>query len=313
MGITYSEEQKRLIAAARGGDLARLQELIDSGFDVDCELKYGASALLLAAGRGEAEVVRMLIKAGAKVNRRNKFGDTPLLEAVQRGFPEVVKTLVEAGAEINIPHGNGNTAIFAATVRRDRRMVKLLLELGADPDLQNFEGWSAKKWAEAETDATIQAVFGIKKMDSESVSIKMQSEVTNNNNIEQQAKPLQSSAVEGAFWTVFMRAASAGDTNTVRQLALDGVEVNGQSPNGTTALMAAVKNGHAETAFELVELGADLSLTDIDGISAIDWAKRKGQVMIVEGLEKLTDITEQAQNGTHADKSQESGAFQKSI
>jgi ankyrin repeat protein len=313
MGITYSEEQKRLIAAARGGDLARLQELIDSGFDVDCELKYGASALLLAAGRGEAEVIRMLIKAGAKVNRRNKFGDTPLLEAVQRGFPEVVKILVEAGAEINIPHGNGNTAIFAATVRRDRRMVKLLLELGADPDQQNFEGWSAKKWAEAETDATIQAVFGIKKVDSESVSIKMQSEVTNNNNTEQPAKPPQTSAVEGAFWTVFMRAASAGDTSTVRQLALDGVEVNGQSPNGTTALMAAVKNGHAETAFELVELGADLSLTDIDGISAIDWAKKKGQVMIVEGLEKLSDITGQARAGARGDKSQESGAFQKSI
>jgi hypothetical protein len=314
MGITYSAEQKRLIAAARGGDLVQLQELIDSGFDVDCELKYGASALLLAAGRGEVEVVRMLVKAGAKVNRRNKFGDTPLLEAVQRGFPEVVKILVESGAEINIPHGNGNTAIFAATVRRDRRMVKLLLELGADPDLQNFEGWSAKKWAEAETDATIQAVFGIKKVDSESVSIKMQSEVTNNNNnIEQPAKPLQSSAFEGAFWTVFMRAASTGDTNTVRQLAMDGVEVNGQSPNGTTALMAAVKNGHAETAFELIELGADLSLTDADGISAIDWAKKKGQVMIVEGFEKLAETTARPHNDTPRDKTEQSGAFQKSV
>jgi ankyrin repeat protein len=296
MGITYSEDQKKLIAAARGGDIAQLQELIDSGFNTDCELKYGATALMLAAGRGEKEIVKMLLAAGAKVNRRNRFGASPLLEAVERGFPEVVKMLVDAGAEINLPHNNGNTAILLAATRRDRKMIKTLLELGADPDLQNFEGWSAKKWAEAETDATIQAIFGIKKVDSENMSTKMQT--STNINIEQPNKPLQTGgAAEGAFWTVFMRAASTGDTDTVRRLALDGgVEVNGQSPNGTTALMAAVKNGHAETAFELIELGADLSLTDSDGISAIDWAKKKGQVMIVEGLEQRAVITPELPN-----------------
>jgi ankyrin repeat protein len=94
---------------------------------------------------------------------------------------------------------------------------------------------------------------------------------------------------------------------------MDGVEVNGQSPNGTTALMAAVKNGHAETAFELIELGADLSLTDADGISAIDWAKKKGQVMIVEGFEKLAETIARPHNDTPRDKTEQSGAFQKSV
>jgi ankyrin repeat protein len=50
--------------------------------------------------------------------------------------------------------------------------------------------------------------------------------------------------------------------------------------------MAAAKNGHVETAFELVDLGADISMTDADGISAIEWAKRKGQALIVQGLEE---------------------------
>jgi ankyrin repeat protein len=83
-----------------------------------------------------------------------------------------------------------------------------------------------------------------------------------------------------------MRAASTGDIDTVRQLALDGVEINGQSPNGTTALIAAVKNGQKETAFELIELGADISLADSEGLTAIEWAKKKGQAMIVQGLEQ---------------------------
>jgi ankyrin repeat protein len=49
--------------------------------------------------------------------------------------------------------------------------------------------------------------------------------------------------------------------------------------------MAAVKNGHAETALELIELGADLGLADTDGMTAIEWAKHKGQVMILKALE----------------------------
>jgi ankyrin repeat protein len=115
----------------------------------------------------------------------------------------------------------------------------------------------------------------------------MSARVQVSSDVEKPAKPLQSGgAAEGAFWTVFMRAAAAGDTDTVRRLALEGVEVNGQSPNGTTALIAAAKNGHAETAFELVELGADIAITDGDGISAIDWAKKKGQTLIVQGLEE---------------------------
>lgn len=289
MGITYTEDQKKLIAAARSGDLGTLQELLDQGFDVDCELKYGATALMLAAARGQEEIVRLLLSVGAKVNRRNRFGASPLLEASEKGHVGVVRLLIDAGAEINLPHNNGNTAIFAATVRRDRKMIKALLELGADPDLENFDGWSAKRWAEAESDSNIQSIFGIKKVEIETMDARAQA----NNELERTLKPLQTGgAVEGAFWTVFMRAAAAGDTETVRRLALDGVEVNGQSPNGTTALIAAVKNGHAETAFELIELGADVSLTDAEGVSAIEWAKKKGQALIVQGLEQRSSKNE---------------------
>jgi ankyrin repeat protein len=283
MGMTYSEEQKKLIAAARSGDVAGIQELIAQGFDIDCELKYGATALMLAAARGQEEVVRLLLDAGAKVNRRNRFGASPLLEASEKSHVGVVKMLVDAGAEINLPHNNGNTTIFAATFRRDRKMIKALLELGADPELANFDGWSAKRWAEAESDNQIQAMFGIKKAETDSMNLRVQVNMTE----DKPSKPSQTGgAAEGAFWTVFMRAAASGDTDTVRRLALDGVEVNGQSPNGTTALIAAVKNGHVATAFELIELGADISLADSEGISAIEWAKKKGQALIVQGLEQ---------------------------
>jgi ankyrin repeat protein len=288
MGMTYSEEQKRLITAARSGDVEEVKALIAVGFDVDCELKYGATALMLAAAKGQEEVVRLLIEAGAKVNRRNRFGATPLLEASEKGHVSVVKLLVDLGAEVNLPHNNGNTAILAATIRRDRKTIKMLLELGADPDLKNFDGWSAKRWAEAESDQTIKALLGVKKGEIETMMPR--SEMKGAEKTPTVIKV--AGAANDAFWTALMRAASAGDVDTVKRLAADGVEVNGQSPNGTTPLMAAVKNGHAETAFELIELGADLSLADMDGITAIEWAKKKGQAILVQGLEKLRVATE---------------------
>ena len=50
--------------------------------------------------------------------------------------------------------------------------------------------------------------------------------------------------------------------------------------------MAAVKNGHSSTAFELIELGADLTLTDDDGVSAVEWAAKKGQQNFLEALKE---------------------------
>jgi ankyrin repeat protein len=283
MGMMYTEQQKRLLTAARSGDIAEISQLISEGMDIDCELKYSSSALILASARGQEEVVRILLAAGAKANRRNYFGVSPILEATERGFVDIVRLLVNSGADVNLRHNNGKTAILAATVKRDRKMIKTLLELGADADLEDFEGWSAKRWAEAESDVGIQALFGLRKGESEVNNMNEHSV----SSIDGVSKPLENGGVvEGAFWAMFMRAASAGDTRTVRRLVQDGVEIDGQSPNGTTALIAAVKNGHAETAFELIDLGADISLADNDGVCAIEWAKRKGVVMLVKGLEE---------------------------
>lgn len=276
MGITYTEDQKALIAAARTGDDASIQGFIDRGFNIDCELKYGSSALMIAASRGCESAVRLLVAHGAKVNRRNKFGGSALLEACERGHYSTVRALVGLGADVNMPHNNGNTALLAAAMRRDIKTVKLLLELGADREIQNFDGWSGRTWAEAESDPALREVFGLPKQQPKELAEKVE---------EPQGRAIKV-MVNDAFWTVFMRAASIGDVETVRRLADDGVEVNGQSPNGTTALIAAVKNGHETTAFELIELGADLTIQDEEGLNAVEWAEKKGQKTFINALKQ---------------------------
>jgi ankyrin repeat protein len=294
MGIKYTEEQKSLIAAAREGHLDVVKELMSKGLDVDCELKYGSSALMIAASRGHDELVRLMASAGAKVNRRNKFGISPLSEAAERGHHKVLRTLVEFGADVNMLHNNGGTAVLAAAVRRDLKTLKVLLELGANADIENFDGWSARKWVLSESQPAFLEALGIEKHQYGEAGMKVEGTV-----VKEEAKETRVtvSPVGQAFWTVFMRAAASGDIETVRRLIDDGVEINGQSPNGTTALMAAIKNGRSEIACELVELGADLSICDQDGLSAIQWAQKKGLTPFLSVLKERELLGDGATEG----------------
>jgi ankyrin repeat protein len=294
MGIRYTEDQKCLITAAREGQLEVVKDLMKSGVDIDCELKYGSSALMIAASRGHEEIVRLMASAGAKVNRRNKFGISPLSEAAERGHHRVLRTLVEFGADVNMLHNNGGTAILAAAVRRDLKTLKVLLELRANVDIENFDGWSARKWVLSESDPAFLEALGIAKHEHHEVGMKVEGSVVKE---EPKETRVMVSPVGQAFWTVFMRAAAAGDIETVRRLVDDGVEINGQSPNGTTALMAAIKNERSETACELVEMGADLSICDQDGLSAIQWAQKKGLTPFLTVLKErdlLGEVAEEA-------------------
>ena len=300
MGIKYTEDQKLLITAAREGQLEVIKDLMTQRQDVDCELKYGSSALMIAASRGHDDIVRAIASVGGKANRRNKFGISPLSEAAERGHHKVLRTLVEFGADVNMLHNNGGTAILAAAVRRDLKTVKVLLELGANVDIENFDGWSARKWVLSESDSAFLEALGIAKHETHDAGIKVEGTVVKE---EPHTHRVQVSPVGQAFWTVFMRAAASGDLETVRRLVDDGVEINGQSPNGTTALMAAVKNGRADTACELVEMGADLTICDQDGLSAIQWAQKKGLTPFLTVLKErdlLGEITaEPAVDPTH--------------
>lgn len=282
MGIKYTQDQKLLIDAAREGQIEVIRELMTKGVDLDCELKYGSSALMIASSRGYEEIVRLIAAAGGKVNRRNKFGISPLSEAAERGHHKVLRTLVEYGADVNMLHNNGSTAILAAAVRRDLKTVKVLLELGADVDIENFDGWSARKWIVSESDLAFLEAVGISRSPAEEAT----KETSSADPVQAQPSRPQVSSVGQAFWTVFMRAAATGDLETVRRLADDGIEINGQSPNGTTALIAAIKNDRAEIACELVELGADISIRDNDGLDAISWAQKRGLVPFLKVITK---------------------------
>ena len=76
-----------------------------------------------------------------------------------------------------------------------------------------------------------------------------------------------------------------GDLGSVRRLISQGVDVNARdASDGKTALIAACREGYLEVAKELIEAGADVTLTDNQGRNAIYVSARQRYVPIVKLL-----------------------------
>ena len=78
----------------------------------------------------------------------------------------------------------------------------------------------------------------------------------------------------------------AGTTTSSRSCSQRGADINAASPNGTTALMMAIREHHAETARLLIARGADVNHRNQDGATALDWAKRGNETDMEKELRR---------------------------
>ena len=79
-------EVKILSESVTEGDIAKIQEAIQAGADVNVRYKDGFTPLLIASRNGHTEIVRLLLTAKADVNAAHKTqGITSLLIASQNG------------------------------------------------------------------------------------------------------------------------------------------------------------------------------------------------------------------------------------
>jgi ankyrin repeat protein len=93
-----TEATQALRQAARIGDTARVQALLDQQVDIDARDADGRSALLLATQFGRSNVVDLLLAHGADPNTTDAQGTTPLQAALAGDYPQIATALRHAGA-----------------------------------------------------------------------------------------------------------------------------------------------------------------------------------------------------------------------
>ena len=114
------------IEAAARGDVAVLEALLSTGFNVHTRAVTSETALMRAAANGHAPAVEMLLEWGAPINAWRQDGLTALSLAAYYGHAEVISLLLRAGANLHVVDDAGLTAKGWAAAKGYHEVVELL-------------------------------------------------------------------------------------------------------------------------------------------------------------------------------------------
>ena len=133
-----------LMLAARTGRPDAVAALLGAGAKVDARDRRGQTALMWAAAAGNVGAIGLLIDAGADATASEASGFTPFLFAIREGRIDAATRLIAAGADVNAParverptrNGlrNGTTPLMLAVENGHFELAGALLDAGADPN-----------------------------------------------------------------------------------------------------------------------------------------------------------------------------------
>lgn len=260
--------------AAEGGHVLLLRALLDGLVSagrapsvVNAKAKNGTTALHLAADGGHAKVVCMLLGAGADKDARNIGGITPLYQAITMGHVGVVVELLAAGAEFSSPplvpqlddslqgmvlvHGLGIASYLGqAAYVNSLEMVRWLLARGCKPDESaTVTGATALHFGACSSNDNSDVIDLLIERGAD-VEARLQGGVT-------------SLHVASSHATAF--------PGNVEALLKAGAKVDAQlEASKETALHLACRVTHVSAVKALLDQGASLKITSVDGMTAAD-------------------------------------------
>jgi ankyrin repeat protein len=136
--VSAAARKFRLAEAAGAGDLATVNEFLESGVPVDTVNLKSQTALVTACIAGKTETAKVLLLHGANPNvvcfERWEGDITPLSAAMKHNDSALFEALVSHGADVTRLHGKKGEPVFFAVLKKPVKFVDVLLEHGADPN-----------------------------------------------------------------------------------------------------------------------------------------------------------------------------------
>ncbi len=286
-----------LIRAAERGHAAVVGRLLAAGIDRDHVNRSGYQAIHEAVWLGQdtaryVDTVRVLSAGGVQLDRRSGVeGLTPLEMARERGFPALEAALVRAldpaavtapdtvllraaaagdadqvaralwaGADVEARDDLQRTALLLAVTEDRVDVARLLVAVGADPDALDHQ---------RDTPWLVTGVTG---------SVAMLEALL-------PARP-DLTVLNRYGGTSLIPASERGHVAYVRRVLNTGIDVDHVNRLGWTALLEAVVLGdggrdHQAVVALLLAAGADRSIPDRDGVTALSHARADGHPALV--------------------------------
>jgi ankyrin repeat protein len=196
-------------------------------------------------------------------------------------FNKIKKSIVSIGLFVFSLLGQaGSYEDFFKAVQFDNvRVVQGLLQRGFDPNTVNPDGVPALMLAVREPSLKVAEMLAshpethTEVRNGKDESVLMQAALKGYLPLVQ--KLVQNNAdVNKTGWTPLHYAASGGHVPVIELLLDHSAYIDAESPNGTTPLMMAAMYGSPEAVKALIQAGADPTLRNQLGLSALDFAVR---------------------------------------
>ncbi|UPK75576.1 ankyrin repeat domain-containing protein [Nocardioidaceae bacterium SCSIO 66511] len=289
-----------LIRAAERGHADIVGRLIRANVEVDHVNNLGWTALHEAIVLGDGsrryiDTVRTLVAGGADVCiRSERDGVAPLDHASSKGFDAIAATLrgaiddapiagadralleasaagdadraalaIRAGADLETRDDRRRTPLLAAVTNDRVGVARLLVSLGADPDA--LDGQHDTPWLVTGVTGSVVMIEALLPAEPD-LSIRNR---------------------YGGLSVI--PASERGHVEYVRRVVRTGIDVNHVNDLGWTALLEAVVLGDGSRPYQqivraLLDAGADPSIADRDGVTALRHAETSGQTVVAQIL-----------------------------
>lgn len=266
-----------LHVASREGSAAAVKALLAAGANVHALNSVGVTPLHLAGMAGTPEAITALLARGAQVDAREPaYGRTPLMLAAAQGRSRAVTILLEHGAEVGAVATEVNLVQRAAADAAARRARERML------DAFRRRSGDPVIWqpTPSEVQAAVKAAKEVENLTASTAGVEAANARYIGGNDESNPGFAAMVVVQGGL-SALLFAIREGHAETVDALLDGGADINqARIADRTTPILEAAINGHYDLVAHLIERGAGVNRVSVHGTAPLyaiinkEWAPR---------------------------------------
>lgn len=263
---------------ASDGEGMEVVKSVNSSDNISANTKKNIQIFFRAVYDNNTAVMENLLKDGFDINTMNENGENAVNVAIAAGSFNVLKYLIEKGANLNSTSDTGIPPLSQAIIEYNKQAIDMLL---ASKKIDMYYVWGDMWTGSPLYIACSKAnIYALEKMVENGADL-------NYDFSEYNAVPLLHYTIN---YKQYIR--NEDYKELIAFLILNKIDINKKNSDGQTPLMTALKNGDIDTFNALIAGGADVTLKDNDGLTALNYAEHlKGAALLPkEEYEKILNI-----------------------
>ena len=263
---------------ASDGEGMEVVKSVNSSDNISANTKKNIQIFFRAVYDNNTAVMENLLKDGFDINTMNENGENAVNVAIAAGSFNVLKYLIEKGANLNSTSDTGIPPLSQAIIEYNKQAIDMLL---ASKKIDMYYVWGDMWTGSPLYIACSKAnIYDLEKMVEHGADL-------NYDFSEYNAVPLLHYTIN---YKQYIR--NEDYKELIAFLILNKIDINKKNSDGQTPLMTALKNGDIDTFNALIAGGADVTLKDNNGLTALNYAEHlKGAALLPkEEYEKILNV-----------------------